>query len=64
MTLKSVVILGSRKGPVAVGNSFIVSNGESKMQSCEHHQENPCRPWVNIQQCSDFHCCAIRENET
>lgn len=63
-TLKSVVILGSCKGRVAIGNAFIVSNVESKMQSWEHHQEIPCRPRVNIQLCGDFRCCAISENET
>lgn len=63
-TLKSVGILGSCKGCVAVGNAFIVSNVESKMQSCEHHQEIPCRPWVNIQPYGDFRCCAISENKT
>ena len=59
-TLKSVVILDSCKGLVAVGNTLIVSNVESKIP----HQEIPRRPWVNIQQGSDFPCCAVSENET
>lgn len=51
-------------GCVAVGNTFIVNSVESRMQSCGLHQEITCRPWVNIQQYSDLHCCAINENET